>query len=76
MHKFYTLTGGVGSGLSSAVIIPIVMLMAVVSGVAALVLGIGHWKSRRGYIKRIINNGQSSRNHDSGVVVTSPNGSS
>jgi hypothetical protein len=52
------------------------MLMAVVSGVAALVLGIGHWKSRRGYINRIINNGKSSRNRDSGVVVTSPNRSS
>ncbi|HEY7553437.1 MAG TPA: hypothetical protein VIH18_01400 [Candidatus Binatia bacterium] len=76
MHKFYTLAGGVGSGLSSAVIIPIVMLIAVVSGVAALVLGIGHWKSRRGYINRIINNGHSSKNRDSGVVVTSPNRSS
>ena len=75
MHKFHTLAL-CSSGLSSAVVIPIVMLMAVVSGVAALVLGIGHWKSRRGYINRIINNGQSSRNHDSGVVVTSPNGSS
>ena len=72
MHKFYTLAGAVGAGLSSAAIIPIVMLIGVVSGIAALVLGIGHWKSRRGYINRIINNGKSPRNRDSGVVVTSP----
>jgi hypothetical protein len=55
MDRFYTLAGAVSSGLSSAVIIPIVMLIADVSGVAALVLGIGHWKSRHGYINRIVN---------------------
>jgi hypothetical protein len=73
MVRLYSLAGAVGSGLSSAVVIPIVMLIGVVSGVAALVLGIGHWKSRRGYINRIINNGKSSRNRDSDVVVMPSN---
>jgi hypothetical protein len=52
MIKFYSAAGAAGSAISSAVLVPIVMLVGVVTAVAGLVLGIGRWKVRHGYIRR------------------------
>jgi hypothetical protein len=55
MLKFYSAAGAAGSGLSSAVVVPIVMLVAVLTGVTGLVLGIGRRKARRGDSSRFDN---------------------
>jgi hypothetical protein len=59
MDKFYTFVDAAASGLSPAIVIPIVMLVVVLSSVAGLVIGIGRWKARSGYVNRIINTGSS-----------------
>jgi hypothetical protein len=48
MDSLYMVTGSSALGLSSAVILPILMLGAVVTSVAGLAIGIGRWKARHG----------------------------
>jgi hypothetical protein len=52
MLKFSSAAGTVGSGLSSAILVPLMMLIGVLTGVTGLILGLGRWKSRHGDIRR------------------------
>ena len=52
MSTLYSIVGATALGFSSAVVIPTLMLLAVVTGVAALVIGIGDWKVRNGFLTR------------------------
>jgi hypothetical protein len=52
MNKLYSIVGVSALGLSSAVVLPILILIAVVSSVAGLVISIGNWKSRNGFLAR------------------------
>jgi hypothetical protein len=55
MLKLYSAAGAAGSGLSSAIVVPLVMLIGVLTAVTGLVLGLGRWKSRHGNIRRPAN---------------------
>ena len=52
MLKFYSAAGAASSGLSSAILVPLMMLIGVLTAVTGLVLGIGRWKSRHGDVRR------------------------
>lgn len=52
MNSLYTIVGSSALDISSAVILPTLMLTAVVTSVAGLAIGIGRWKARHGYISR------------------------
>ena len=52
MVKISSIAGAAASGVSAGVVVPVVMLIGVLSAVTGVVLGIGRWKERRGYIRR------------------------
>jgi hypothetical protein len=52
MNRLYSIVGTKALGLSSAVVVPVVMLIAVVTAVAGLVVGIDHWKAKNGFWTR------------------------
>jgi hypothetical protein len=50
MNRLYSIVVTKALGLSSAVVVPIVMLIAVVTAVARVIVGIDRWKARNGFL--------------------------
>ena len=63
MNRLYSIVGAKALGLSSAVALPIIMLIAVVTAVAGLVVSIGQWKVRNGFLTRFRSPNLSSYRH-------------
>ena len=52
MYKLYSMVGTKALGLSSAVVLPVAMLIALVTAIAGLVLGIDQRKAKNGSLTR------------------------
>ena len=71
MSRLYAIVGATALGLSSAVVLPILMLIAVVTGIAVLVIGLGNWKVRNGYLA-MFKSSNLSRHRDGSAMLRAP----
>jgi hypothetical protein len=53
MNKLYAIAGAAALAGSSAVVVPVLMLIAVLTAVTALVVALDHREPRNGFVKTI-----------------------